>query len=171
MLFALTHAACPLAHIAVKIRSIRPLPHWRIGISTPLEKASSRAIIMIPTGPANTVLAYFNCRTSAWTFLSIAFGHRRSTSSTRPCLLRSSKFFPKLPAELQMMVWEFAVPEPRTIAIKVVRRTDPPSRKGVAMPVNWVRKGIGDIPNILHACRDSRAVCTLCSQGYVLYLI
>ena len=30
------------------------------------------------------------------------------------------KFFPKLPAELQMMVWEYAVLEPRTITIKVL---------------------------------------------------
>ncbi|KAG9241131.1 hypothetical protein BJ878DRAFT_570441 [Calycina marina] len=66
-----------------------------------------------------------------------------------PIIATTFAKFLELPVELQLIVWRFAVPDPRVILVGgylSMRQGDDPRNKASA-----------DIPGILHACKESRA--------------
>jgi hypothetical protein len=72
-----------------------------------------------------------------------------TSTSTMPDLdVQTFTLFPKFPAELQLKIWEMAMPGPRVIKIGYLRELGnfPLCQKSPK------------IPSLLHACHDSRAV-------------
>jgi hypothetical protein len=71
--------------------------------------------------------------------------------------LRTFTCFPRLPLELQRMVWGFALPAPRTITIISTDFTIRDA-KGWTVRKYCVAHNAPSVPSLLHACQESRKV-------------
>lgn len=85
-------------------------------------------------------------------------------------ILEAFDLFPKLATELQLTIWEFAIPEPRIIAIKI-SSPDTVYEKGFIYETaqeltqslenaanNLVLSSDSEVPSLLSACKSSREV-------------
>ncbi|OBT69552.1 hypothetical protein VE03_01110 [Pseudogymnoascus sp. 23342-1-I1] len=68
--------------------------------------------------------------------------------------LKSFELFPQLPTELRLMVWEFCLPGPRVVDIRMCRKSIPTST-GELLDVSRFISSV-DHPVMLHVCSESR---------------
>lgn len=71
-----------------------------------------------------------------------------------PKTLRRFKFFPKLPTEIRLMIWDFCLPGPRVVDVKIRRCFFRASTRKVFKLPRFISSL--DHPAILHICSESR---------------